>query len=206
MGVAASVTAAAAVALALLALLGGCARGARRRANPYEGAPAAQVARFKRLPLPLPSGTRTRVRQGAFGQSSHAEPGNEYSWDFEVPFGTAVLAVGDGEILEVYQPSVGGCDPRFAASANNVKLKLADGSVAQYVHVDSQVEVGQRVAAGQVIGRTGRSGWLCYPHLHFGVYASERQLYASPDRRTVPIYFEGLPGGVAREGRRLRVP
>jgi murein DD-endopeptidase MepM/ murein hydrolase activator NlpD len=181
--------------------------GARaRRRNPYEDASVAIAAGFQRLPLPLPSGTRTRVRQGAFGRSSHHEDGNEYSWDFEVPFGTAVLAVADGEILEVYQPSVGGCDRRYASSANNVKLKLTDGSVAQYVHIDSLVEIGQQVTAGQVIARTARNGWICYPHLHFGVYASDRHLYASAERRTLPIYFEGIPGGIARQGRSYLVP
>jgi murein DD-endopeptidase MepM/ murein hydrolase activator NlpD len=192
----------AALAIALV-LLVGCAR---RGGNPYERASPAIADGFKHLPLPLPSGTRTRVRQGAFGRSSHREPGNEYSWDFEVSYGTPVLAVAGGDILEVYQPSVGGCDPRYADRANNVKLRLADGTVAQYVHVDSLVEVGQRVTAGQVIARTAHNGWICYPHLHFGVYLSERHLYGSPDRRTIPIHFEGVPGGIVREGRTYAVP
>lgn len=200
--------------MSLLAVLGGLALGSvlvgacLQRGNPYESATPAEVARFKKLPLPLPPGTRTRVRQGAFGRSSHHEAGNEYSWDFEVPLGTPVLAVGDGEIVDVYTPAggAGGCDPRLAASAHNVKLKLGDGAIAQYVHVESLVRRGDRVTRGQVIARTANNGWLCYPHLHFGVYASQRNLYASPDRRTLPIAFEGVPGGIVREGERYLVP
>ncbi|MCX6125450.1 MAG: M23 family metallopeptidase [Proteobacteria bacterium] len=164
------------------------------------------VAAFKHLPIPLSSKIITRVRQGAFGKSSHNEPGNEYNWDFEVPLGTTVLAVGDGDIFQVSQPSVGGCDPKYADKANNLKIKLADGSVAQYLHIETALKVGDHVVKGQVIAHTAMNGWLCYPHVHFGVYASEHQLYSSPNRKTVPIFFEDIPDGIAREGETYVVP
>lgn len=175
-------------------------------ANPYESAGPSETATFKRLPVPLPTGTKTTVRQGAFGKSSHNEPGNELSWDFEVPLGTPVIAVGDGVVFHIQQPSVGGCDPKFANSANILQIKLKDGAVAQYLHIATTLKAGEAVRRGQIVAHTAANGWFCYPHVHFGVYASDKQLYASPDRKTVPIYFEGLPDGLAREGDSFVVP
>ena len=69
--------------------------------NRYESASANEIAAFKPMPIPLPKGAETRVRQGAFGASSHSEPGNEYSWDFEVAFGTPVMSAKARAILSL---------------------------------------------------------------------------------------------------------
>lgn len=174
--------------------------------SPYEGVSAVDIRAFKRLPIPLPPGTVTKVRQGAFGKSSHNEAGNQYNWDFEVPLGTSVLAVADGVVTYVSQPSVGGCDAKYANSANVLQIKLADGTVAQYLHVETTLKPGNHVTKGQTIAHTGVSGWLCYPHVHFGVYASDHQLYSSPDRKTLPIFFVGISDGLACEGETYEVP
>lgn len=70
----------------------------------YDSAPATEVALFKHMPIPLPKGTKTTVRQGAFGASSHNESGNQYSWDFEVPFDTPVIAAERGAVVDVWLP------------------------------------------------------------------------------------------------------
>ena len=157
--------------------------------------------------LPFPVGVEALVSQGAFGKASHDEPGNQYSWDFDVPFGTPVTAVEAGRVLEVWKPNRGGgCDAKFSADAHNIKIEHADGTVAQYVHVDSVVEVGQQIRRGEVIAVTGNNGWLCQPQLHFGIYASKTQLYSSPGRKTIPLLFKGLPNGQANPGLRFSVP
>jgi murein DD-endopeptidase MepM/ murein hydrolase activator NlpD len=181
-------------------LISGCALFG----NPYTRADQEEINLFKHTRLPLSTTQVFEVTQGAFGSQSHNEDGNEYSWDFAVPLGTDVLAVEGGLVIDVHTPAGGsGCDPQFAAAAHNVKIEHQDGTVAQYVHVTSLVARGSRVAAGQVIARTADNGWLCRPHLHFGIYRSREHLYDSPQRETVPLFFEQVPGGILRQGFRL---
>lgn len=157
--------------------------------------------------LPFGPGTKFTISQGAFGQSSHNEPGNEYSWDFDVPLGTPVRAVQDGRVIEVWEPKKGGsCNPKFSDWASNIKVEHSDKTVAQYVHVDSRVRTGNRVRAGQLVAVTANDGWLCTPQLHFGIYASRSELYGSPRRRTIPLAFKGLPDGLASTGLKYKVP
>ena len=92
------------------------------------------------------------------------------------------------------------------ANAHNVKVEHAYGTVAQYVHVASRVEVGQRLARGDEVAVTARNGFICRPHLHLGVYRSRRHLYDSPDRESVPLRFAGIEGERLREGVRYLVP
>lgn len=179
-------------------LLASCAH---RSLPQYETAPPAQRDRFKQVKLPFEANTYFKVSQGAFGKSSHSESGNEYSWDFDVPYGTAVLAVESGSVLDLYQPGGGGgCNQKYSNFAHNIKILHDDGSVAQYVHVRPVVSKGQRVHVGQMIAVTAENGWICRPQLHFGIYSSMHELYDSPTRRTVPVKFEGLPNGLALEG------
>jgi murein DD-endopeptidase MepM/ murein hydrolase activator NlpD len=175
--------------------------------SPYESSAANEALAFKHLPIPLPSGITTKVRQGAFGTSSHNERGNEYNWDFEVPFGTPVLAAESGTVIDVWQPEGrGGCDAKFSDAAHNLKVEHSDGTVAQYVHITTELKAGASVRRGQIIAHTEENGWICYPHLHFGVYASRDRLYASPHRQTIPIFFEGIQDGIAREDEQYVVP
>jgi murein DD-endopeptidase MepM/ murein hydrolase activator NlpD len=121
--------------------------------------------------------------------------------------GTRVLAAEAGVVIDVWTPGGGGgCDPRYANAAHNVKVRHADGTIAQYVHVAALVKTGQKVSVGETIARTALNGWICKPHLHFGVYASDKQLYSSPERRTIPVSFEGVAGGIVLQGSRYVVP
>lgn len=155
---------------------------------------ASKGTRPRHVRLPFSPGTKFVISQGPFGKASHSESGNEYQWDFDVPYGTPVLAVESGTVIDVWTPKGGGgCDPKFKDFAHNLKIRHADGTVAQYVHVDSRVEVGQAVEVGQTIAVTAKNGWICAPQLHFGVYRSERNLYNSPNRESIPLTFEGMP-------------
>jgi murein DD-endopeptidase MepM/ murein hydrolase activator NlpD len=170
--------------------------------NPYESATAEAAAGFLKVHVPFPPQTQFYISQGAFGRQSHDEIGNEFSWDFDVPYGTTVTAVREGTVLEVWEPrQKGGCDPKFSSLAHNVKIQHPDGTVAQYVHIQSVVKKGDQVRAGQKIAETAENGWICRPQLHFGIYKSSNQLYESPRRQTVPVYFIEIPGGIARQGR-----
>lgn len=160
----------------------------------------------KKVDVPFSKGTSFKVSQGPFGKASHSEKGNEFSWDFDVPYVTSVLEIEDGEVLQVWEPQKGGgCEAKYSDSAHNIKIEHADGSVSQYVHVESLVKEGSRVRRGDVIARTSMNGFICSPQLHFGVYKSKEHLYSSPKRQTLPIYFNRFYNGSLSEGKTYRV-
>lgn len=175
--------------------------------DPYSSATANESAQFKHVVFPFASGVSLNVRQGAFGKSSHNELGNQYSWDFQVPFGTEVHSVENGVVIEVWQPQKGGkCSSDYSSFAQNIKIEHADGTVAQYVHIKTNLKIGNKVQKGEIIALTDKNGWICYPHLHFGVYSDRKHLYDSTERKTIPLTFEGATDGLAVEGKTYIVP
>jgi murein DD-endopeptidase MepM/ murein hydrolase activator NlpD len=78
--------------------------------------------------------------------------------------GTPVLAIGAGTITSAGYSDIGGY---------NVSIKLDNGLVAYYAHMDQppSVQQGQRVEAGQQVGVVGDSGNAkgTGTHLHFGM-------------------------------------
>lgn len=97
-------------------------------------------------------------------------------------YGQEVLAVADGTVVDA-RDGLPDNVPRTAAgftmalpltaetiAGNHVVLDIGEGRFAHYAHLqpDSvQVGVGDRVRAGQVLGRIGNSGDAREPHLHF---------------------------------------
>jgi len=120
--------------------------------NPYEEANQKTTSSFKTVRLPFKEGTSFIVSQGAFGRNSHNEPGNEYNWDLSVPYGTEVIAIEGGKVIEVWQPRKGGgCEKKYSDVAHNIKIEHADGTVAQYVHIETDKKIGDQVEEGQLI-------------------------------------------------------
>jgi hypothetical protein len=102
-----------------------------------------------------------------------------------------VYSAGAGEVIEVGQgwpdreivnafwqlgrailfpPAVRGRD--FRPLAGNYVMILGEGGVAFYGHLrrgSVAVHVGQKLAAGELVGRVGNSGNSTMPHLHFHV-------------------------------------
>lgn len=74
---------------------------------------------------------------------------------------------------------------------NHVVLDLGEGTYAVYAHVQRaslEVRAGDKVVAGQVLGRCGNSGNSTQPHVHF-------QLMDGPDldtARGVPFRWHGV--------------
>jgi len=80
--------------------------------------------------------------------------------DYAARTGTPVVAVRSGRIIR--SDSAGG------AYGNWIQLLGDDGRVYMYAHLSvRQVSVGQRVKAGQQIGKVGSTGNSTGPHLHF---------------------------------------
>ncbi len=139
---------------------------------------------------------------GVFGLGSHV---GEYAIDFVMPVDTPILAARGGRVVDV----MGDCpdvncplDPD-ACCGNYVAIRHDDRSLAIYYHLRQNgpcVAVGTKVAQGDVIGRSGNTGYSLGPHLHFAVFAAEP--HTTPDQGTdgsILVQFEDVPGdGVPR--------
>jgi murein DD-endopeptidase MepM/ murein hydrolase activator NlpD len=115
------------------------------------------------------------VMQGPRGTFSHgAGTASENAVDWTVPTGTIVCAARDGRVVGVKQDSdIGGADQSFGPFANYVIVKHADGTFAEYLHLQkdgAMVKIGDRVTVGQPIGLSGQTGFASKPHLHFDVF------------------------------------
>jgi len=126
--------------------------------------------------------------QGVGGRFSHT--GSErYAFDFAMPWGTPVLAARDGLVVDVVDGHIaGGPDSRFSDKANHVWILHGDGTIGMYAHLQrgAAVRVGQRVTTGDLIGRSGDTGYSSGPHLHFMVWRRRSDL----GLESVAIRFE----------------
>jgi len=136
--------------------------------------------------LPYPVGTAYFVSQGNCSTGGHRGV-YRHSYDFVMDIGTEVTAARAGRVEAIRmrfrngQPGEG--------ESNWVKIRHADGTLAAYSHLTEHgalVKVGDRVAQGQPIarsGNTGNTGGL--PHLHFHVCTCSEPV----DCGTLPVTF-----------------
>jgi MYXO-CTERM domain-containing protein len=157
--------------------------------------PLAALLAVGPLEVPWPCGEAYSCTQSNGGQTTHTGLA-QYAWDFGMPLGTDVLAAHGGVVLLLETGSqVGGCSDVYANDANYVLIDHQDGSAGLYLHVQhnsSNLQVGDPVAAGDVIARVGQTGWTCGPHLHFQV----QEICGSWWCQSVPADFSGA-GAIA---------
>jgi murein DD-endopeptidase MepM/ murein hydrolase activator NlpD len=83
---------------------------------------------------------------------------------------------------------------RTAMSGLNIKISHPDGSTSYYLHMSSLwVVAGQRVAQGNVIGKSGNTGNSTGPHLHYSLTNSKGILI---DPESVFVAGAGTPNTV----------
>jgi len=142
--------------------------------------------------FPWEHGTKTRVDQGYCGPSTHQ---GLQALDFALPEGAIVCAARDGVVVATRDDSdTGGPSARYESDANFVDILHADGTWANYAHLRCRgvlVKPGDRVKAGQPVGRCGHTGRASGPHLHFAVY---RASWDTERGETVPTVFLHLDG------------
>jgi len=177
--------------LALLALVlagGPSALAAGRASGVADSTPEPRVLKPGDTPgfsLPFPAGMSVLIHQGWHSRYSHTGLA-AYAYDFGLPEETPVLAAARGVVSFVHSGEKACGGPWLVDHANFVTINHADGSATQYGHLSTVgVEVGDVVAPGQEIGRSGKTGFTnCSPHLHFA-----RQLQGGPVTQSIPVYF-----------------
>ena len=91
-----------------------------------------------------------------------ASGSNHKGLDMAAPMNTPVRAAKAGTVTLSRDDSGG--------YGKWIEVKHADGSRTRYPHLNSRgVQVGEQVAAGQVIGKVGSTGNSTGPHLHFEI-------------------------------------
>jgi murein DD-endopeptidase MepM/ murein hydrolase activator NlpD len=127
----------------------------------------------------LPYGTDVSfpIIQGYDARLSH-RGAERFTLDFGMPVGTAVHAARDGVVVLVEDSHDTGCAREECGRlANFVVVLHSDGTTGEYFHLERgsvQHRVGDRVARGQQLARSGDTGFSTAPHLHFGVYRTSR--------------------------------
>ena len=91
-----------------------------------------------------------------------------YGVDYAAPYGTPVLSVGDGTVIEA----------RYrGANGNIVKIRHNNTYETAYLHLKGfarGIRRGAGVRQGQVIGYVGRTGRVTGTHLDYRVYKNDR--------------------------------
>ncbi len=114
--------------------------------------------------------------------------------DFAAPYGTSILATGDGVVIK-----------KGYTSGNGRYIKIRHNSVysTQYLHMSrfaSGIHVGSKVKQGDVIGYVGSSGLATGPHVCYRFWKNGRQV--DPFREKLPP-SKPLPGAYRNDFRVL---
>ena len=104
-----------------------------------------------------------------------------YGWDREV------LAPIDGEVVRVHvNPILNEPGIMQPGMASLVVLRAGDGTHVTVAHVRKiRVAEGDRVQAGQPIGRVGNDGFSRHPHIHVGAWRDGGPLQIRFDLRAM---------------------
>lgn len=124
--------------------------------------------------LPLPA--NAKVLQIVSDGPGHPGP-YKGAVDFAVEPGTDVLAPLDGEVITVADgQDKYGNDPKFVKFANYIQLAHMNGETSDLMHLapgSSLVKVGDKVKRGQKVAKTGLTGYMTAPHLHWFVFTRD---------------------------------
>ena len=116
------------------------------------------------------------IKLGADGLAFKGDSTKNENW---YGYGTPLRAVASGTVVAIKDGIIENVpfSPKMAVpitletvGGNHVILDLGNGNYAFYAHMipgSQTVKLGDKVSAGQVIGRLGNSGNSTAPHLHF---------------------------------------
>ncbi|MFA3878513.1 transglycosylase family protein [Streptomyces sp. MMCC 100] len=118
---------------------------------------AGKATTHRAVVAPVDAATGTPYHQAGSSWSK----GYHTGVDFPVPTGTSVKSVAAGRVVSA---GWGG------SYGYQVVVRHGDGRYSQYAHLSAiSVKAGQSVGVGQRLGRSGATGNVTGPHLHFEV-------------------------------------
>ncbi|MFU8833022.1 MAG: peptidoglycan DD-metalloendopeptidase family protein, partial [Wenzhouxiangella sp.] len=128
------------------------------------GDPAATHQPDQAYRPPFAPGESYTIGQAFGGEHSHTEPSAYYAVDFTMPIGTPIHAAREGVVMDLARwfHGAGQNLERHGPRANFVRILHDDGSMAVYAHLDYEgvrVRAGQHVRRGQLIGKSGNTGF-----------------------------------------------
>jgi len=122
-----------------------------------------------------PEGRNTIDLTYPYANTKNGQLDPHHGVEFPNPFGTHVLAAGSGEVVYAGEDSLTVLGP-YTGFYGNVLILRHEGLFGGedvftlYAHLSSlEVEIGQQVETGDLIGKVGQSGAADGPHLHFEV-------------------------------------
>lgn len=122
-----------------------------------------QHARLQVLPLAMPIRDEFSL-SSTFGVRSDPMthlPSMHEGLDFVAPVGTPIVTTAAGQVIQARENG---------AYGKMVEVEHAEGFVTRYAHLQTiQVQVGQRLQAGEAVGLLGNTGRSTGPHLHYEV-------------------------------------
>ena len=140
--------------------------------------------------LPYQKGKSYMLAQGYMSTLSHK---GEIALDFKMKKGSKICAARDGVVVSTREDSKqGGYKMKYLSEGNHIIIKHEDGTYANYWHLDFNgvdVNKGDSVYQGQVIGKSGNTGYSAFPHLHFEVTGQN-----SPGTGQIPTRFHTKKG------------
>lgn len=111
---------------------------------------------LKNMHITCPYGWRTHP--------IHKDKRFHYGVDLRAPMRTKIYAIADGKVVNMESGSGYGL---------SIKIDHGNGVVSFYAHLSAwKVNLGDPVAAGQVVALSGNTGLSTGPHLHFGIYVN----------------------------------
>jgi len=120
--------------------------------------------------LPFENNKKVFLIQAYESKMSHK---GEIALDFKLKKGTKICAARNGVVIATRKDAEkGGLKQEYMLEANHISIKHNDGSVAHYWHLQKNgvnVNVGDTIKTGQLIGYSGNTGYSAFPHLHFEV-------------------------------------
>jgi murein DD-endopeptidase MepM/ murein hydrolase activator NlpD len=129
---------------------------------------------------------------GRFRTYSDGRKRHHLGTDIANVTGTPVVAAAAGEVREAGLQAIFG---------NVVMVHHGQGVVTSYNHLSQiAVEIGDQVAAGQLLGRVGSTGQSTGPHLHWGLQVRWAEVDAErwPDHGFDPTVWMASEPSVAR--------
>ena len=149
--------------------------------------------------LPWEDSRSFMIIQASDGRiTTHITKATFHAVDIEMPVGVPVVAARAG-VVEALEQGQGEHpeDEPSSYEGNFVRIRHGDGTAAIYAHLAPHslaVKLGDAVGPGQLLGRSGASGDVVAPHLHFAVIRRQTNASGWPEDVSLPVtFFVGTP-------------